>query len=958
MRKSIFFVFLFASILFGQNAEFRATWVITWNHISRGASVESNKARIRSILDDHVTANMNAVLWQVRQSGTAYYESSYEPWGYYAGSRNPGFDPLAYTIEQAHARGLEVHAWVNTFHTSSTAAGAPAAEHPEWVCTNADGRPMTSYRCLSPGLAPVRQYTTDVIREIVQNYDVDGIHLDFIRWNEYDDDDMTDAVSQEQEIRVLDGRFIEQQQLKKILPGTESSRFIYDVEHPANGGIPDGFPSWGEWRRWTVTEQVRMIHAAIQELKPWVRLSVAALGNYNWGGWNGYHTVFQDAALWFNEGMIDQLTPMHYHWISEKQFYSMLVGPAGDSNYIACWGRYIQPGIEAGRLFSTGPGSYVLESYNRMDEHIDIVKKLRTVPWNDGFQFFSQATWLENNYWQHAAETFFYTPTKIRATGLIDDTPPEAPQLSVTMLDTFRYEISVTPADTTEAHWVLVYRSDSPAPSADFDPVHKRLFTRDTVTFIDTILTGTDKEKYYGATAADRFWNESGMSEPYGTVPIPPYSYTPEVIEPNLVMQQDDGIYAEWSPVPEPGLCAGYRVYGKSMDSDWLLLKSEAELPADSTRVLLPDLSLGDWLIRIQAVGKGPKALESLESTPLATGGNEQNRILIVNAFTARNGAWQQPGHPFVARVAESLSRLGYSYASISLNGLDQLLVDPREYDALIWLTGDQGTGEDLITLNDFPYLSGFLRQGGQLLLSGSNIGNNLDEQGSPRSKGFMETYLKTGYVSDGMLGNGYAVQGVDETLFNGVNIALDDGTNGFDVRYPDIYTPVGGSIPCLVYDDGSSVAGLYYEGPVSSATESARIISLGFPFETLADPADMDEFVSAALAAFDFPTRTRVDQGEKIVSGFELYPAYPNPFNSQTTLKFELPHQAQVSLVVYNTQGQQVAVLLQQDTRSAGSHSVTWQIADLASGIYYARFTADDGQYMESRLTKMLYLK
>ena len=63
---------------------------------------------------------MNAVIWQVRQSGTAYYNSSYEPWGRYAGYQDPGYDPLAYAIEEAHKRGLELHAWFNTFQISDT----------------------------------------------------------------------------------------------------------------------------------------------------------------------------------------------------------------------------------------------------------------------------------------------------------------------------------------------------------------------------------------------------------------------------------------------------------------------------------------------------------------------------------------------------------------------------------------------------------------------------------------------------------------------------------------------------------------------------------------------------------------------------------------------------------------------------------------------------------------------
>ena len=167
------------------NQEFRSTWVITWNHIDRYKNPSQNMNTVRTIMDNHAAANMNAVIFQVRQSGTAYYQSSYEPWGYYSGYQYPGYDPLELAIEEAHSRGMELHAWFNVFQTSSTHAGSPAAEHPEWICRDQSGNVMTSYRSLSPGLQDVRDYTIQVAMEIVQNYDVDGLHLDYVRWNEH-----------------------------------------------------------------------------------------------------------------------------------------------------------------------------------------------------------------------------------------------------------------------------------------------------------------------------------------------------------------------------------------------------------------------------------------------------------------------------------------------------------------------------------------------------------------------------------------------------------------------------------------------------------------------------------------------------------------------------------------------------------------------------------------------------
>ena len=201
---SFFIIIISLAWSSSRNTEFRSTWVITWDHINRYENSGQNLYRLRKIMDDHVDANMNAVIFQVRQGGTAYYESSYEPWGYYAGYQNPGYDPLAVAIEEAHSRGLELHAWFNVFQTSSTHDGSPAAEYPEWICRDQNGIPMSSYRSLSPGLEDVREYTINVAMEIVRNYDIDGLHLDYVRWNEHTNSQRNNPTV-DQELERLDG---------------------------------------------------------------------------------------------------------------------------------------------------------------------------------------------------------------------------------------------------------------------------------------------------------------------------------------------------------------------------------------------------------------------------------------------------------------------------------------------------------------------------------------------------------------------------------------------------------------------------------------------------------------------------------------------------------------------------------------------------------------------------------
>ena len=518
MRKVVLFVIavLYTGALFAQdNTEFRATWVITWNIYGGSQPAETIKARIRKILDDHQQANMNAVVWQVRQGGTSYYRSNFEPWGEYLGSSDPGFDPLEYAIEEAHNRGMELHAWFNTFHCSSTAAGAPAAAHPEWVCRNSSGQPMTASRALSPGLPAVRAYTVSVAMDIVRRYDIDGLHLDYVRWNE---ESGAVALSKEPDRPELDGLISEAEIAE--LNASMASRYLYDVDHPYSGGVPAGFGSWEEWWRFSVTEFVRTLHDSVQAAKPWVRLSAAALGNYNWGGWQGYGSVYQDAALWFNAGYVDQLMPMHYHWDSGAGFYGMLTG----SN--SSWEPWIRQGLTAGRLYSVGPGSYILSEGKVMDRHAGIVDYCRLVPWVDGFQFFSYGTWEQNQFFKEAGATFFPNKTKVRAAKFLADATPAAPTVSVTRIDSLTYEVTVTPPSTEAARRMAIYRTDQNSQHPDSDPILQILRGETAATFIDRFdgLQDHAGSFYYYATTLDHYWNESQPSATVEAGPVPSFA--------------------------------------------------------------------------------------------------------------------------------------------------------------------------------------------------------------------------------------------------------------------------------------------------------------------------------------------------------------------------------------------------------------------------------------------------
>ncbi|MBH46574.1 MAG: hypothetical protein CME71_00215 [Halobacteriovorax sp.] len=380
----ILFIFLFVLISSSSFAapvkEFRGMWVITWEIFKKDGEFlreQALKDRIVKILDDSKTAGLNALMWQVRQGGAVYYPSQIEPWGKWLGHRSPGFDPLAFVLSEAKKRDIEIHAWINTFESREVIPGTPAVEHPEWVSRDELDRPMPGAITLSPGLAPVRQHILSVVEELVSNYRVDGIHFDYVRWSEYAWSDF-----------------------KELNPD-----FGYDSMHRFIDGVPEGFLTWEDWRRHAVSTFVRQAGELAHSIRPGINVSVAAVGQYDWGVWNGYHAVFQDVGLWLKEGWIDHVMGMNYYWHTYQRMFDHLVGGCP-----SCWQRPLQAGLDRGGRFTVGVGSLMMKEKSLWHEHPEVIRAIREADYVSGFQFFSYGDFEEMNYFKEASEFILTSP--------------------------------------------------------------------------------------------------------------------------------------------------------------------------------------------------------------------------------------------------------------------------------------------------------------------------------------------------------------------------------------------------------------------------------------------------------------------------------------------------------------------------------------------------------------------
>jgi len=268
----------------GGGPEFRGIWVTRWNYDS--------VADIQQIMTNAANAHFNAVLFQVRGRADAFYQSDYEPWAAeLTGTlgQDPGWDPLATAVTEAHARGLELHAWVNVFPCWSGLVPPPHCQpehiynaHPEWLQADSSGVPMPlndGYVAISPGNLEVHDHLMNVFADIVSKYDIDGLHYDYIRYagSAYSHD----AVSE--------------------------YRFIHDN--------PQGL-GWADWQRSQINILVARAYQQLLAQNPDLKITAAVWGIYrNYWGWpasQGYFDYYQDSQYWAQMGIIDALCPMIY----------------------------------------------------------------------------------------------------------------------------------------------------------------------------------------------------------------------------------------------------------------------------------------------------------------------------------------------------------------------------------------------------------------------------------------------------------------------------------------------------------------------------------------------------------------------------------------------------------------------------------------------------------------------
>jgi uncharacterized lipoprotein YddW (UPF0748 family) len=401
--------------------EFRAAWVATVANIDWPSkpdlTTKQQQGEAIAILDRAKELNLNAIVLQVRPAADALYASQYEPWSYYLTGQQgkppePFYDPLQFWIDEAHQRGLELHAWFNPYRARQggakyeTAANHVSKSNPRIV------REFNGWQWLDPAEPGAQDQTFSVFMDVVSRYDVDGIHIDDYFYP-YPDYLTKDGVTSD-------------------FPDDEPWR-----RYQQSGGKL----SRADWRRAAVDELIRRIYDGTKRTKRHVKFGISPFGigrpelmPPNIKGFNQYEKLYANAELWLNNGWLDYWTPqLYWKTTATSQPYKGLLDYWISQNRMK---RHVWPGLFTSRV---GDGPTTRRATTRAadawtaQDILEQVRITRDTRGAGGVVHFSMKVLMTNRggIGDALKNGPYAQPALVPATPWLDDDTPTAPAVRI-----------------------------------------------------------------------------------------------------------------------------------------------------------------------------------------------------------------------------------------------------------------------------------------------------------------------------------------------------------------------------------------------------------------------------------------------------------------------------------------------------------------------------------------------
>lgn len=947
--------------------EFRAAWISTVANIdwpkNAGDPVDKMKQDLIAILDYLKDVNLNAVVFQIRPSCDALYYSEIEPWsswltGKQGRAPSPFFDPLEFAVEEAHKRGMEIHTWFNPYRIRWASWNLQldsknvAVQHPDWVLS------ISGDEILDPGIPEVREHVFNVVMDVVQRYDIDGVHFD--------------------DYFYLEG--------------------ITNHDDATFAQYNRGFTNRSDWRRDNVNELLRMIYAGIQAEKPHVKFGQSPAGIWKSGvpegifGRSAYSAIYCDAVAWLDEQIIDYLTPQLYWPFGLGQDYGKLLPWWVEQRN----SRHIIPGLPLYRvgeaLDRTQIGKMI--KLNRSTEgcYGEVYFTANDFPDNH----LNNTDTLKNHYYKYKAI--------IPSMGWKDIIAPSQPTnvrfdrvagLGTTALTWDK------PLDTDIARYVLYSFDQAGITENDIEDAAK-IFDVTSKNYYPVTESFPTENKFYVVTALDHNNNESQVSEIF--------EFQPNIVVPSVPIlayptdgngDQGETVTIGWNYAQNAG------TYQVQVAIDELF-----------TNLLINAGNIVDTFYTFTGLTGETTYYWKVKSINIAGESNYSNLRTFTTAFPAAPVLALPLDQQLDVELQTNLSWIGRSdainyniqlYEGLSITSealiLDETLTDTvittpqlKSYSIYSWrvrVTNNFGTST---WSNVFKFRTLSILPGIPQLVYPNNNDNTIP--GSIELKwsasDYADSYQLQVAYDDQFANKFYEISSHVDTSIILYGLAGETKyywkvrarNNAGSSQYSDIYSFTTGfpADPILIYPahqqlnleispvlrwSKSSVAE-NYDLQVSedvSINPAKMIVD-----ETIIDTAyQLHNLVLNKIyawrvksknsigesnwsSAHQFKTTndtTSIEYEPVLPKEYALYQNYPNPFNPVTIIKFDLPRETNTSLKIYNLLGQEILTLINSNL-SPGRFNIEFDGGNLPSGIYFYVLSAGERVFTK----KMMLIK
>jgi len=480
--------------------EFRGAWIATGKNIdyptSKTFTSEEQKKEFIELIEMHKRNGLNAILFQIRPSSDAFYDSKIEPWsewltGQQGRAPNPYYDPLKFMIQETHKRGMEYHAWFNPFRAVFTIQYANISNqhisvtHPEWCIK------YGLHKYLNPGIPEVREYIIKVIMDVVKRYDIDGVHFDdyFYPYPEMDAN-------------------------KQIIPFDDDAAFAL---------YKGSFTNKDDWRRYNIDDFIDKMNKAIKAVKPFVKFGVGPAGIWrnkdkdprgsDTRGFQTYDYLYADVLKWLQKGWVDYVSPQVYWYIGNK---------GADFKTVVDWwvknsyGRHVYVGLSVASWAAAQPNS----GWDNPKELPDQIRYLHSLQGIQGSIFYNSASFRKNPYNFNDSLQKFHFKSAVFCPPMrwMDSIAPDMPVVQKTKIGTEIF-VSWMKEDTKgkkandTAMMYAIYKFPGTTPGKCSDE-YRLEYSKKNFFVVERrkkwILFG--KKYTYAITSIDRFFNESNPS--------------------------------------------------------------------------------------------------------------------------------------------------------------------------------------------------------------------------------------------------------------------------------------------------------------------------------------------------------------------------------------------------------------------------------------------------------------